>query len=100
LWCATKGRQEHLAFLSGLGKAVILLSRRTNDISRTYLFHAVHGQVSSRLAALAEVISRGERSDRLYTVTVAAMQVGHNSGMEAVSGLLLGLSAWDGEPAV
>jgi hypothetical protein len=96
LWCTARGRKERVEFLSGLGRAVVRLSRRTNDISRTYLYHAARGQVSSRLAILARAISRGERSDRLLEVAEAAMQVGHASGMEAVTGLLLGLSAWDG----
>jgi hypothetical protein len=98
LWCATRGKKERLQFLSSLGKAVICLSRQTNDISQTYLFHAVRGQVSSRLEALAEAICRGEQPDRLRTAADAAMQVGHTSGMDAVSGLLLGLSAWAGGP--
>jgi hypothetical protein len=99
LRCAARGREECIAFLSGLGKAVIRLSRRTNDISRTYLVHAVRGQVSSRLVTLAEAICRGERSDHLLEAAEAAIQVGHDSGMEAVTGLLLGLSVWNGGPA-
>jgi hypothetical protein len=99
LWCTTRGREERVEFLSGLGKAAVRLSRQTNDISRTYLVHAARGQVSSRLAILARAISRGERSGRLLEVAEAAMQVGHASGMEAVTGLLLGLSAWDGSLA-
>jgi hypothetical protein len=96
LWCTVRGRGERVGFLSSLGKAVVRLSRRTNDISRAYLVHAAHGQVSSRLADLVGVICRGEGSDRLLETAEAAMSVGHTSGMEAVAGLLLGLSAWDG----
>lgn len=96
LWCAAGKRTERIRFLSGLGKAVSRLSRRTNDISRTYLVHAAHGQVSSRLADLAGAICRGERLDRLLEAAEAAIQVGHSSGMEAVTGLLVGLSVWDG----
>jgi len=96
LWCAAGGRTERAQFLSGLGKAVIHLSRRTNDISRTYLVHAARGQVSSCLVALANAICRGDRSDHLIETAVAALQVGHSSGMESVSGLLQGLSVWSG----
>ncbi len=96
LWCANGAGTRHNPFLSGLGKVVIRLSRRTNDISRTYLVHAARGQVSSCLAALAEVICRGDRSDRLIEIAAAALKVGHSSGMESVSGLLQGLSVWSG----
>lgn len=96
LWCVAGERAERIRFLSGLGKAVTLLSGRTNDISRTYLVHAARGQVSSRLATLAEAICWGERSDHLLKAAEAAIKVGHSSGMEAVTGLLLGISAWNG----
>jgi hypothetical protein len=95
LWCAAGGRKECLEFLASLGRAVVRLSRRTNDISRTYLYHAAHGQVASRLADLAGAICRGESPDRLIAAAEAAMRVGHDSGMETVTGLLLGLSAWE-----
>jgi len=73
---------------------VIRLSHLTNAISRTYLTHAARGQVSSRLADLAEAICRGENSDRLLAAAESAMQVGHTSGMDAVTGLLIGLVVW------
>jgi hypothetical protein len=97
LWCTVQGRSERLQFISDLGKEVLRLSSRTNDISRTYLYHAARGQVSSLLVALAKSISQGENSDDLIDITDAAMQVGHISGMAAVAGLLLGLAVWDGE---
>jgi hypothetical protein len=81
-----------------LGEAVIHHSHQTNDISRTYLYHAARGQVSSLLANLAGAICHGESPDRLLEITEAAMQVGHTSGMDAVTGLLIGLTAWDGNP--
>lgn len=94
LWCAVLDKSERIQFVTSLGKAVIRLSRQTNDISRTYLFHASRGQVSSRLADLAEAICHAENSDRLLTVAESAMQVGHTSGMDAVTGLLIGLTTW------
>jgi hypothetical protein len=94
LWCTVQDRCERMQFISSLGKVVIHHSRRTNDISRTYLYHASRGQISSRLADLAEAICRGENSDRLLTTVESAMQVGHTSGMEAVTGLLIGFAAW------
>jgi hypothetical protein len=69
--------------------------------SRIYLYHAVRGQVSSRLVALAKAIARGEDSSHLLQTAEDAMQVGHSSGMETVTGLLVGLSAWgNGLPPV
>lgn len=112
LWCTVRDRNERARFISTLGKTVIRLSRQTNDISRTYLYHAARGQVSSRLAALAEAIcaqhllGRGDhraapmhstysaRSDRLLDAAESAIRVGHTSGMEAVAGLLVGLTVW------
>lgn len=95
LWSSTSGDMERLGFLGSFSRAVVRLSRRTNDISRAYLFHAAHGQVSSRLADLVGAISRGESPDRLRETVVASLQVGHISGMAATAGLLVGLSVWD-----
>jgi hypothetical protein len=100
LWCAAGISQPRVEFLSALGKAVVRLSRRTNDISRTYLYHAAHGQVSSHLASLARAICRAARSNLLQAAAEAALQVGHESGAQSVRGLLLGLSAWDGHPSI
>lgn len=94
LWCTVWDKSERVQFVSNLGKAVTRLSWRTNDISRTYLYHASRGQVSSRLADLAEMICRGENSDRLLSTVESAMQVGHTSGMDAVTGLLISLATW------
>ena len=94
LWCTVQNRRERMQFISSLGKTVIRLSRLTTDISRNYLYHASRGQFSSRLADLAHVICRGENSDRLFITIESAMQVGHTSGMDSVTGLLLGLVAW------
>jgi hypothetical protein len=96
LWCTVRNRSERAQFISGLGKTIIRLARQTNDISRTYLYHAAQGQVSSRLAALAEAICQGESPDRLLDIAEAAMSAGHTSGMESVTGLLMGLAGWDG----
>jgi len=95
LWCTTSESTKHIRFLAEFGKAVVHLSCRTNDISRTYLVYAAQGQVSSRLTDLAEAICRGEDSDRLLKTAKAAIQVGHDSGIKVVTGLLQGLSAWE-----
>jgi hypothetical protein len=94
LWCTVGKKSDRMQFITMLGKMIIALSSRTNDISRTYLFHAVHGQVSSRIVALAEAISRAKEQDRLLETSEQAMQTGSTSGMDTVTGLLLGISAW------
>lgn len=94
LWCTVHNISERLQFISDLGREVIRCSTQTNDISRTYLYHAAHGQVSSLLMNLAEAICHGDNPDRLLVAAEFAMQVGHTSGMDAVTGLLLGLTAW------
>lgn len=94
LWCTDGDQSRRTTFITGLGSAIRHHSRQTNDISRTYLYHAVRGQVSSLLANLAEAISRGEAPDQLAGVAEAAMQVGHTSGMDTVTGLLIGLATW------
>lgn len=96
LWCTLRENPRRIAFLSQLSETIIALSPRTNDISRTYLIHAARGKVSSRLKDLADSLSRGENSHLLQTAE-AAMQTGHTSGMDAVTGLLAGLSVWTNE---
>jgi len=91
LWCSVLDKSERGQFVTNLGKAIIDLSPQTNDISRTYLYHATQGQVSSRLSELAEAICRRENSERLLALLNSAMQVGHTSGMDTVTGLLMGL---------
>jgi len=97
LWSTAQGRRERVHFLSELGDGVRQYSSRTNDISRTYLLHATHGQVSSLLFSLAESICKGENSVNLFYKAETAMQVGHVSGMASVVGLLVGMSVWNGE---
>ncbi len=94
LWSSLQNKSERSQFIEELGKTIIQLSTKTNDISRTYLYHVAQGQVSSRLSDLAEGICRGERIERLAEVAETAFKVGHTSGMDAVTGLLIGLAAW------
>ncbi len=95
LWCTTRNVQEREDFLSALAQLVVDYSARTNDIARTYLLLAARGQVSRRLVDLARDIGRGADADSVVSSAQAAMQLGHSSGMETVTGLLLGLAAWD-----
>lgn len=97
LWCTLRGKPEREQFIATLGKGVFELSMLTNNVSRTYLYHATHGQVSSLLVALVESICRQEYSENLVENAQAAMDVGHSSGLATVFGLLVGLAAWEGE---
>jgi hypothetical protein len=94
LWCSVQESPERTRFVNALAQEISRLSSRTNDISRTYLIHASLGQVSSRLANLAESICTADPPQRLLAKFVSAAQTGHSSGMDAVTGLLFGLDAW------
>lgn len=96
LWCTIRERAERMQFIASLGRTIIQLSHKTNDISRTYLYHAAQGQVAGRLANLAESICSGHDLAHLTELAEKAMKAGHTSGMETISGLLAGLAAWEG----
>jgi len=98
LWSTVRDRSERMQFISSLGKRIMRLSRNTNDISRTYLYHVVRGQVSSRLVNLAEAICHGEDPEYILAIAETAMRIGHTSGMDTVTGLLVGLTAWENKP--
>jgi hypothetical protein len=95
LYCAANGEEKRLSFISALSEVITRLSDRTNDISRTYLYHAAHGQVSSRLVDLANAICTGADPQYVRECAIFAMQAGHTSGMDVVTGLMFGLIAWD-----
>ncbi len=94
LHCTSGMDEARRAFCQDLGKTIVQLSPRTNDISRTYLVCAARSQVSGALLALADAIAKGMEPAGLLPVAEAAMRVGHSSGMETVGGFLSGLSAW------
>lgn len=100
LWCTVQEDTDRRDFVARLGWAIIDLSQGTNDISRTYLFHAAQGQVSSHLLELARAIGDGGETDRLIKIAEVAMQMGHTSGMDAVTGLMLGMAAWAPPPGL
>jgi hypothetical protein len=92
---STRGKSRNrLKFLSKLGRYVRRLSCNTNDISSTYLYHATKGKVSSKLAGLVEAIAGGEGTNHFWQTVEKVMRVGHSSGMDTVTGLLVGLSTW------
>ena len=91
LW-STRGKdQGHFYFIHSFGDALMQIAKGTNEISRTYLYHATLGQFSSSLSNLLEAIGTGVGVE---LATEEGMQVGHSSGMDSVTGLLIGLTVW------
>ena len=97
LWSMAGQNQMQLSFIHSFGNEIIQIAKQTSEISRTYLYHAAHGQFSSSLSTLAEAIGTG---NDLEQATQEAMRVGHSSGMDSVTGLLVGLCVWNGKPAL
>jgi len=95
LWSTSGGNQGQLSFIHSFGKALMEIAKQTNLISRTYLYHATQGQFSSSLSNLAEAITFG--SENIPAISEAAMRVGHSSGMDSLTGLLIGLCIWNTE---
>jgi hypothetical protein len=88
LWSVAGQNQEQLAFIRSFGADLLQLAKQTSEISRTYIYHATQGQFSSALSHLAEAIATG---NGVAASTRSAMRVGHSSGMDSVTGLLMGL---------
>lgn len=94
LWSMVGEEPSQLFFIRSFGGALMRIANRTNEISRTYLYHATHGQFSSSLTSLvAAFVGIGN----LEETARAAMRVGHSSGMDTVTGLLVGLRVWKKE---
>ena len=95
LWSISGKDQRQLSFVNAFGDRLMQIADQTNLISRTYLYHAIQGQFSSSLSNLAEAIALG--SENLPGIAETAMRVGHSSGMDSVTGLLIGLCIWNTE---
>jgi hypothetical protein len=96
LWSTAGQNQIRLSFVRLLGNEIIRIAKLTSEISRTYLYHAAQGRFSSSLSRVVEAIATGTN---LEPVTREALQVGHSSGMDSVTGLLIGLRLWNLEPS-
>jgi len=92
LWSIAGGDQSQLAFLHSFGAKLVHAARQTSEISRTYIYHATRGQFSSSLTRLAAAIETGNAVEE---AAQAAMRIGHSSGMDSVTGLLIGLCIWN-----
>jgi hypothetical protein len=94
LWSMAGQNQTQISFIRSFGAELVQLAKQTSKISRTYIFHATQGQFSSSLSQLAEAIATG---GDVETAAQTAMRVGHSSGMDSVTGLLIGLCVWNTE---
>lgn len=94
LWSLAGKNQPRLSFIQSFGSALLSIATQTNEISRTYLYHATQGQFSSSLSNLAAAIRWGNDVEQAVQF---AMRVGHSSGMDSVTGLLIGLCVWNKE---
>ena len=92
LWSLSGQHPRRQSFIRSFGCGLMQISPRTNEISRTYLDHATQGQFSSTLSTLVENIGTG-RGVKLAVQD--AMRVGHSSGMDSVTGLLISLAVWN-----
>ncbi len=94
LWSMAGKHKQQLSYIHAFGAALMQIAKQTNEISRTYLFHATQGQFSSTLTHLAEaIVTGGDVQQHLQS----AMRVGHSSGMDSVTGMLIGLRIWNTE---
>lgn len=96
LWSMAGQYPTQPSFIRSFGTELIKLAQKTGEISRTYIFHATQGQFSSSLSHLVEAIATG---GDVEAAAQTAMRVGHSSGMDSVTGLLIGLCVWNFAPA-
>lgn len=94
LWATAASHRRRLSLIVQLGNGLRRLASQTAEVSATYLWHATQGQFSSSLSDLAGTIGEGFPVDK---PAKQAFRVGHSSGKDAVTGLLLGLAAWTPE---
>lgn len=92
LWSTAGENPTQLSFIHSFGAELIQRAKQTGEISRTYLLHATRGQFSSTLSKHLEAIAADEDVEE---ATRNAMRVGHSSGMDSVTGALIGLSVWN-----
>ena len=94
LWSVAGQNRGLFAFIRSLGDELVHLAKGTSEISRTYIYHATRRQFSSALSHLAEAIATG---NGVAASARSAMRIGHSSGMDSVTGLLMGLRVWNPE---
>lgn len=92
LWSLSGQHPRRQSYIRSFGRGLLQIAHRTNEISRTYLYHATEGQFSSTLSTLVENIGTGGKVEQAVQ---EAMLVGHSSGMDSVTGLLISLAVWN-----
>ena len=95
----TAQNKVEIAFLDALGRELSMQYGNSGDIACAYLTHAAAGRAARPLAKLAGLITNGATARDTRAATVAAMHMGHSSGLDATFGLLCGLVAWRQEIA-
>lgn len=98
LWCTTGSYPSRMRFLTALGSELSKVSRNTNEISYAYLRSASKGHVSEPIAKLAQQLSQANDMNGVRAAAQTALQVGHTSGRDGVSGMLLGCLVWQELP--
>lgn len=94
LWSTASFDTARLRFLTSLGVWLSRAASETNVISRAHIQSAVRGHASEPIARLAERLDRADTIDCVRAEAQAALQVGHSSGTDGVTGLLFGCAAW------
>lgn len=92
LWSMVGQEMAQISFIRSFGAKLVQAAGETGEISRTYILHATQGQFSSSLSNLVEAIAIG---GDVEAAAQTAMRVGHSSGMDSVTGLLIGLCVWN-----
>lgn len=89
-WAGAARLPKRKVFLNQFMDGMMEAARQTGEISRTYLMLAGRGQFSSALSQLVAALGSDTEVEEAVQV---AMRIGHSSGMDTVTGLLLGLLA-------
>lgn len=84
-------------FMDQFGRILTTLSAQTNEISRTYLFHAAQGKFSSHILALLQAVCLGSDKETVLRTADLIFQAGHTSGTDTAAGLLAGLTTCAGD---
>ncbi|MBH0197507.1 MAG: DUF2877 domain-containing protein, partial [Nitrospira sp.] len=94
LWSTANSDTARLRFMASIGAWLSEAASQTNVISQASIQSVVRGNASEPIARLAEQLDRADTIDSVRAETQAALQVGHSSGTDGVTGLLFGCTVW------
>ncbi|MBH0189925.1 MAG: DUF2877 domain-containing protein [Nitrospira sp.] len=94
LWSTARLDTARQQFLTSVGMWLSEAASQTTVISQASIQSAVRGHASEPIARLAQLLDRADNIDEVRAETQAALQVGHSSGTDGVTGLLFGCAAW------